>query len=213
MILKIAIDTNDDDIIQLIIEKIFELIEKEDYGYITLLPIISLKLPELYDRHYSGLVMKYILGTSILPDPSCSSVKDSKDTSLYAYSKNIYIKLPSNYDYFEKVITVLFVIFTFPIFLIYKIFTLTHLKTQEKIKTISFIVPFPQICKYQERGYNPWNEMLYKPKSILFCNIDSNNYYKWWNFAAIIDFKWKNFGRSYYFLIWSFYTIFFICFA
>src|ERR1043165_3977235 len=166
MILKIAIDTNDDDIIQLIIEKIFELIEKEDYGYITLLPIISLRLPELYDRHYSGLVMKYILGTPILPDPFYSSVKDSKNTSLYAYSKNIYIKLPSNYDYFEKVITVLFIIFTFPIFLIYKIFTSIHLKTQEKIKTISFIAPFPQICKYQDKynllkeiqesDYNPW---------------------------------------------------------
>ena len=57
--------------------------------------------------------MKYILGTSILPDLSYSSVKDSKNTSLYAYSKNIYIKLPSNYDYFEKVIAVLFIIFTF----------------------------------------------------------------------------------------------------
>jgi hypothetical protein len=55
--------------------------------------------------------------------------------------------------------------------------------------------------------------MLYKPKSILFCNIDSNNYYKWWNFAAIIDFKWETFGKSYYFLIWNFYTIFFICFT
>jgi hypothetical protein len=44
--------------------------------------------------------------------------------------------------------------------------------------------------------------MLYKPKSILFCNVDSKNYYKWWNFAAIIDY-----------LILIFYAIFFICFA
>ena len=81
------------------------------------------------------------------------------------------------------------------------------------ISTISFIVPFPQICKYQSKDYNPWNEFLYKSKSILFCNIDSNNFYKWWNFAAIIDFKWKTFGKFYYFSIWFFYTIFFICFA
>ena len=83
----------------------------------------------------------------------------------------------------------------------------------EATQIISFIVPFPQICKYQVKDYNPWNEMLCKPKSILFCNIDSNNFYKWWNFAAIIDFKWKTFGRFYYFLIWFFYTIFFICFT
>ena len=60
---------------------------------------------------------------------------------------------------------------------------------------------------------NPWNEFLYKPKSILFCTIDSNNFYNWWNFAAIIDFKWNTFGRIYYYLIWLFYTIFYVCYA
>src|ERR1051325_12050561 len=105
--MEYAINLNYIDIIPLFIDKIFELIEKKDYGYITLLPVISTRLPELYDRHHSGLVMKYISDTSILPDPSYSSVKDSKNTSPYAYSKNIYVKLPSNYDYFEKVITVL----------------------------------------------------------------------------------------------------------
>ncbi|CAB5390109.1 unnamed protein product [Rhizophagus irregularis] len=58
-----------------------------------------------------------------------------------------------------------------------------------------------------------WNEFLYKPKSILFCNIDSNHFYNWWNFAAIIDFKWKTFGRVYYYLIWLFYTIFYGCYS
>jgi hypothetical protein len=58
-----------------------------------------------------------------------------------------------------------------------------------------------------------WNEFLYKSKSILFCNIDSNHFYNWWNFAAIIDFKWKTFGRIYYYLIWLFYSIFYICYS
>ncbi|PKB96386.1 hypothetical protein RhiirA5_434931 [Rhizophagus irregularis] len=40
-----------------------------------------------------------------------------------------------------------------------------------------------------------WNEFLYKPKSILFYNLDSNHFYNWWNFAAIIDFKvFESFG-------------------
>src|SRR5205823_11385809 len=100
----------------------------------------------------------------------------------------------------------------------------SKLKIQEKTPTISFIVPFPQIYKYLDdndiwkeilykQNDNSWNEILHKQKSILFCNIDSNNFYKWWNFAAIIDFKWKTFGKFYYFSIWFFYTIFFICFA
>ncbi|CAB4427946.1 unnamed protein product [Rhizophagus irregularis] len=108
-----------------------------------------------------------------------------------------------------------------------------HLWIREEIQTISFIVPFQQICVYQDdsknndrenykaennnkskiiimlrklitvlmmvpeknedRPNNIWNEFLYKPKSILFCNIDSNNFYKWWNFAAIVNFKWKTY--------------------
>ena len=95
--------------------------------------------------------------------------------------------------------------------------SLTHYfekqQTKEKTPTISFIVPYPKICKYQEKDYNPWNEMLYQPKSILFCNIDSNNFYKWWNFAAVVDFKWNTFGKYYYYLIWLFYTIFYLCFT
>src|SRR4051794_1316600 len=78
--------------------------------------------------------------------------------------------------------------------------------------TIRFVVPFSKIYKYQDKDYNPWNEIIYKPKSILFCNVDSNNFYKWWNFAAIIDFKWKTFGKLYYLdLVFLYY--FFICFA
>ena len=63
------------------------------------------------------------------------------------------------------------------------------------------------------KNYNPWNEFLYKPKSILFCNVDTNDFYRLWNFAAIIDFKWRTFGRYYYYLIWLFYIIFSLCFA
>ena len=55
--------------------------------------------------------------------------------------------------------------------------------------------------------------MLYKSKSILFYNIDSNNYYNWWNFAAIINFKWNTFGKYYYYFIWLFYAIFYLCFT
>src|SRR5438045_2459149 len=62
----------------------------------------------------------------------------------------------------------------------------------------------------QKRNF--WSEFLCKPKSIRFCNVDSENFYKWWNFAAIIDFKWRDFGKFYYCWIWFFYTIFILCF-
>jgi hypothetical protein len=196
-ILKVVINEKNDfiiHIIQLIFDKIIELIKKNsaDYSYMAL---ISLYLPKLCD-HYSHLVTKYIIYTSI---PICLSIKNSTNTSLYAYSNNIYIEksIPSNNSYIKRLIS------------FYKSLT-HHLKIKEEI--ISFIIPFPQICKYQDNNYNNWNEILYKPKPILFYNIDTNNFYKWWNFAAIIDFKWKIFEKIYY-LIWLFYTIFFLCFA
>jgi hypothetical protein len=86
-------------------------------------------------------------------------------------------------------------------------------KSKEVAPVISFVAPFPRICKYRDGKHSSWNELLYKPKSIIFCNIDSNNFYKWWNFAAIIDFKWRTFGRLYHYMIWFFYTIFFVSFS
>ncbi|PKC09586.1 hypothetical protein RhiirA5_415467 [Rhizophagus irregularis] len=196
-ILKVVINEKNDfiiHIIQLIFDKIIELIKKNsaDYSYMAL---ISLYLPKLCD-HYSHLVTKYIIYTSI---PICLSIKNSTNTSLHAYSNNISIEksIPSNNSYIKRLIS------------FYKSLT-HHLKIKEEI--ISFIIPFPQICKYQDNNYNNWNEILYKPKPILFYNIDTNNFYKWWNFAAIIDFKWKIFEKIYY-LIWLIYTIFFLCFA
>src|SRR5688572_1910612 len=79
-------------------------------------------------------------------------------------------------------------------------------KKEKKKNKRRFIVPLPQICKYNDSNFwkvykpksNSWNDILYKPKSILFFS----SVYKWWDFAAIIDFKWNKFGRYYCFWIW-----------
>jgi hypothetical protein len=203
--LEIAINEKDDGfvfIVQSIFDKIIELIDdSENYNYISFLPFISLNLSKLCNPYYSNLVMKYFSHTSIILDPAYSSAKNSTNTSLCAYSKNIYIKQSSSNNNCLKSLAESLLLF-------YKKLA-SKLKIQEKTPKIRFIVPFPQIYKYNNSS---WNEILYKQKSILFCNIDTNNFYKWWNFAAIIDFKWKVFGRTYYYLNWFFYTIFFICF-
>ena len=185
-ILEMAVDNRNDFTVQKIFDKILD-ITKNNNCYYNTMNIISLHLPKLCDDYYSNLVMKYILHTSIyLLD---HSVKNSTNTSLYAYT--IRIKKSS---YLSK-------------------YLIQKQKTQETTPTISFIVPFPKICKYQDKNYNLWNEMLYKPKSVLFHNIDSNNFYKWWNFAAVVDFKWNTFGKYYYYFIWLFYAIFYLCFT
>ncbi|RIA90148.1 hypothetical protein C1645_849677 [Glomus cerebriforme] len=244
--LKIVTEQKKDNYVRQIIES------TQDYSenYMT---IISLNLPKLCD-YYPDFIIKYILCTSIMLTPYRKKIGDSKNTSLHSYT-DIYIKR-SNIDntVFKSSSAVykLLVRYLRPISAIYE-WLIQHLRIDDEIQTVSFVVPFPQICVYQDDSKNNdhenneakknydikskittilkemitglkiimmipksnsiWNEFLYKPKSILFCNIDSNHFYNWWNFAAIIDYKWNTFGKHYYYLIWLFYTIFYICYS
>ncbi|RIB28678.1 hypothetical protein C2G38_1396515 [Gigaspora rosea] len=76
------------------------------------------------------------------------------------------------------------------------------------VTTIIFLFPFPNFVNYP-KIYNTWEE-LKNPSSSCFINFDDLSFYKTWNGEAIINFKWKTFGRKYYLAIWAIYTIF-IC--
>ncbi|CAB5185006.1 unnamed protein product [Rhizophagus irregularis] len=227
--LRIAIKQKYDDVVLQIINKTIESIQDYSENYMT---SISLNLSELCDR-YPDFIIKYISYTSIILSPFCNGIRNSKNTSLHSYT-NVYIKESDIDNNVFKSISALYKGL---------IRHLKNLKIEEEIQTVSLIVPFPRICVYKDdheiddnhddkskiitilkkmiirlmmipkKSGNPWNEFLFKPKSILFCNIDSNHLYNWWNFAAIIDFKWKTFGRGYYYLIWLFYTIFYVCYS
>ncbi|PKC13892.1 hypothetical protein RhiirA5_395985 [Rhizophagus irregularis] len=216
--LRIAIKQKYDDVVLQIINKTIESIQDYSENYMT---SISLNLSELCDR-YPDFIIKYISYTSIILSPFCNGIRNSKNTSLHSYT-NVYIKESDIDNNVFKSISALYKGL---------IRHLKNLKIEEEIQTVSLIVPFPRICVYKDdheiddnhddkskiitilkkmiirlmmipkKSGNPWNEFLFKPKSILFCNIDSNHLYNWWNFAAIIDFKWKTFGRGYYYLIW-----------
>ncbi|EXX71707.1 hypothetical protein RirG_076060 [Rhizophagus irregularis DAOM 197198w] len=189
-ILNIAFKENYHDVVYQTIDKIIK--STQDYSE-TYMTFISLFLKNLCE-YYPDSIVKYILSTSIILSPYCNKIKNSKNTSLYSYSKNIYVK-ESNMDnnYFKIILSFL-----------------KELWIREETQTVSFIVPFPRICEYND---NPWNKFIYEPKSILFCNIDGDHLYNWWNFAAIVDYKWKTFGWIYYYLNWFFYTIFYICYS
>ncbi|RIA84731.1 hypothetical protein C1645_831819 [Glomus cerebriforme] len=255
-ILKIAINDRNDDIVQHIIDKTFESI-KNDHDYMALLPFVSLNLPKLC-HDYPDFLIKFITRTSFILSPACNAIKRSTNTSLHSHLSICIKKSNLGNDYFKSISS------------FFKSL-IQYLRIQEEVQTISFIVPFPQICVYQnhknhkienkhdnkkihktknnntksshdiknnddetennqdikeekdhktENSHNTkndtnniWNEFLYNPKSVLFCNIDSNHFYNWWNFAAIIDYKWKTFGWIYYYLIWIFYTIFYSLYA
>src|SRR5581483_348133 len=84
-ILEVAIENKIDSIVQKVFDKILD-ITKNNICYYNNIRIISLHLPKLCNHYYSNLVMKYIIHTSILLNPSCPPVENSTNTSLCAYS-------------------------------------------------------------------------------------------------------------------------------
>ncbi|CAB4419467.1 unnamed protein product [Rhizophagus irregularis] len=77
--------------------------------------------------------------------------------------------------------------------------------------TIIFMNPYIKFVNYPQE-YN-WFWELIKPKSSPFVEIISNDIYKTWNGEALIDFKWNNYGKYYYTLIWIGYMTFLGCFT
>ncbi|PKY20804.1 hypothetical protein RhiirB3_524567 [Rhizophagus irregularis] len=242
--LKIAIKENCDSVVRPIINNTIESIQNYSVNSMT---FISLNLPKLCDD-YPDYIIKYISYTSIILSPFCNNIRNSKNTSIHSYT-NIYIKESHMDKNVFKAISS-----------IYK-WLIQHLRIKEEIQTVSFIVPFPQICVYQDDSKNNDHENENNdPENCDFNNndyeshasknndhenhetenddyenhasknndhenretgknhdikskINSNHFYNWWNFAAIIDFKWETFGRVYYYLIWLFYTIFYVCYS
>jgi hypothetical protein len=85
--------------------------------------------------------------------------------------------------------------------------------TSKAKQKVIFVVPFPNYLTYP-KDYNKFKEFFFIPKSNPFSqSLVNNDFYKTWNGEAIINFKWRVFGRYYYAAIWFFFIIFFICFT
>ncbi|PKY58504.1 hypothetical protein RhiirA4_550081 [Rhizophagus irregularis] len=174
-----------------IFDKVIKLIEDDSENPNYMFPFINLNLFDLSNHFYSNLVMKYISCKSLILDPTCLSIINS--TSPYkAYSREVYIKKSS--------------------FIISLMKDIIKPIKQKKTPAIRLIIPFSEFCDDKDKK-SFWNKFLNEDRSFLFSNIDTDNFYRWWNFAAIIDFKWRDFGKKYYLIIWVFYTIFFLFFA
>jgi hypothetical protein len=90
-----------------------------------------------------------------------------------------------------------------------KLFSILKPDRKPKIK---LIVPFPNYMAYPKE-YNSFSEFL-NPKSSPFSKTQINNeFYKTWNGEAIINFKWRLFGKYYYAAIWFLFTTFLVCFT
>src|SRR5439155_20627802 len=89
------------------------------------------------------------------------------------------------------------------IFIICLFLFVMYLPSPKNKPMLTFIVPFPS---YQK------NMIFFKPRSSPFSQTQNNEFYKTWNGEAIINFKWRVFGRYYYAVIWILFMIYFTCF-
>jgi hypothetical protein len=71
--------------------------------------------------------------------------------------------------------------------------------------------PYIKFVNYPQE-YN-WFKELIRPQSSSFTKIISKDIYKTWNGETLIDFKWNNYGKHYYALIWIGYMAFLGCFT
>ncbi|PKY49718.1 hypothetical protein RhiirA4_423172 [Rhizophagus irregularis] len=82
---------------------------------------------------------------------------------------------------------------------------------EQRKQQIVLITPYLDYSRYPSK-YSSWKEIFYPPSSV-FVNTCKKEFYSNWNGEAIINFKWKTFGRIYYFIIWLIFMIFLVCFT
>ncbi|GES84908.1 hypothetical protein GLOIN_2v1836775 [Rhizophagus clarus] len=97
-------------------------------------------------------------------------------------------------------------------FIIYNYLVIIFFNVRETKPKLRFIVPFPSYVTYSQK-YNWFKELLIKPQSSPFSRTHNNELYKTWNGEAIINFKWRVFGRYYYAAIWILFIIYLTCFT
>jgi len=103
-------------------------------------------------------------------------------------------------------------IFLFILFAIILIIIFYILHPPNPIKpNFIFLTPFPCYNSYTSK-YDWFKEFFIKPRSSPFIETDNIEFYKTWNSEALINFKWRMYGNTYYIGICLLYAIFFTCF-
>jgi hypothetical protein len=103
------------------------------------------------------------------------------------------------------------IIFFIVCFIICSCFIKIIFNEQKTKPKLTFLVPFPGYVTYP-KDYNFLEELI-KSQSSPFSQTQNNELYKTWNGEAIINFKWRVFGRYYYAGIWILFIIYLTCFT
>ncbi|PKK59607.1 hypothetical protein RhiirC2_794602 [Rhizophagus irregularis] len=93
----------------------------------------------------------------------------------------------------------------------YKYSAITKINYIPTTPTITFVIPYINFVNYSN-DYN-WLLELIRPQPSSFTETINRNIYKTWNGEALINFKWNNYGKYYYAIIWILFMTLLGCFT
>jgi hypothetical protein len=197
-----------------IYNKCIKLVKEDPKRNFKFLNIITLSMNNLYEK-YSDYVTKFNSEMFMVLD--LDNGINADHSHFYTFSQEMEIKITnSHYFYtFNQEMEIIRItkdskFFKFFHYLYYLL--LSHLPDFNKTtQCITLIVPYIDYSRYPLE-YNWWKELFY-PQSSVFIDTCKKEFYTNWNGEAIINFKWKTFGRAYYFIIWLLFMVFLVCFT
>ncbi|CAB4441941.1 unnamed protein product [Rhizophagus irregularis] len=213
-----------------IYNKCINLVKEDPKRNMKFLNIIISSMNDLYKK-YPDYITKFNSEMfMILDDERIHS--DGDHSHFYTLSDEVEIRkiyedttinyVIGNIKILIKILIILIILFLtilillLPFIIIYIIFSRTEfldfLKHERQRKQqIVLITPYIDYSRYPSE-YSSWKEIFF-PQSSVFVNTCKKEFYLNWNGEAIINFKWKKFGRIYYFTIWLIFMVFLVCFT
>ncbi|GBB91527.1 hypothetical protein RclHR1_01890001 [Rhizophagus clarus] len=224
--------------IEIIWNKCTKLVKENPKGNLKFLNIITSSMNDLYKK-YPDYITKFNSEMFMILDPSNEQILENEDNYPHfdTFSQEIGIrktklskKIFLIHFIHEKLIIPLYIytyIYVLPLVeplhekyiepLIEPLYK-KHKEHKEykeyyvqRKQQIVLIVPYLGFSHYPSE-YSWWKEIFF-PQSSVFVDTCKKEFYNNWNGEAIINFKWKTFGRIYYFIIWLLFMVFLICFT
>ncbi|GBC09542.1 hypothetical protein RclHR1_08970002 [Rhizophagus clarus] len=207
-LLPILIESSDSDLTRLmedIYKKCMKLVKEDPKRNLKFLNIITSSMNKLNKSHFD-YITRFNSEMFMILDPFNESVNNKKDHShFYTFSQEIEIIGAKYSNFFYKPFQNLIsdsLMNTLRNFLI----------ERKAIQYITLIVPYVDYSRYPS-DYNFWWEIILPQPSVFIKTCKKNEFYTNWNGEAVVKFKWKTFGKTYYCFIWLIFMVFLVCFT
>jgi hypothetical protein len=219
-ILQAAVRSRKGDIIDLIIEKCIDHYNKNPENiYIFKVITSSISKIQKYNHFY---VKKFLNYTSLIKVLQKNKYEDIKVIGQRKFFLPIFIFFPYHHLYGFTHDTdddsyLLRSTFFLNLFrslgdILNSLFNYLISPLSKERSAVKLYIPLPQFVSYNTK-YNSLKEFFLGPEKNEFLRLRGSDLYSDWNGEALLNFKWKKFGRLYYCINWFFYAIFLITFA